>query len=832
MEKTVDLIEMGMEKEAVGDLAGALECYESSLIRDPSSGRINFLRGNVLVALVRYEEALDAFDRALEVKPNSVGALFDRGDVCERLGRWAEAESAYCKALEVDPGFADALVGLGNVYESLGKKKDAITCFQRAIRLKPDYREVYLSLASVLREIGNTAEARFILQEAVSRFPKDHHTRFTLATLLVDDGLPSEALEHVSIVTLELPEFAQALALQGDVLQSLGKCDAAIVCYQRALLIDENDLRILNNLGAAQKQIGLLEESAITFRRAITLKPDFADGLSNLGAILKNLGQLDEALECFQRAVMINPKFDEAYHNFGLALSEIGRYDEAADCYSKAVEINPERFESLSNLGAMYTYIGKLERAESCFRQLIEKQENNPDAHVGLGVVMKDYGRLDEAVGSLQKAIQIDPERHNAYSILLFASHYLPEVPHSELLSYAQRYGEIVSKKSNVFDAWNVEPIHDRPLRVGIVSGDLGRHPVGCFLVAVLEALVARFGKSLSFHAYASRLHNDSLSERLKKSFSSWLPVAGLSDEGLARRIHADQVDILIDLSGHSAFNRLPVFAWKPAPVQVTWLGYFATTGVAEIDYLIADPWTLPVSEEQFFTEKVWRLPETRLCFSPPEEMVPVSLLPALSNRFVTFGCFNNLSKLTDEVLLLWAEILHMVPGSRLLLKALQFSDESVRLQVLERFYVLGIGADRLMLEPYEARDKYLSAYHRVDIGLDPFPYTGGTTTVESLWMGVPVITLEGKHFLSRQGVGLLANTGLSTWIAKDKRSYVTTAVSQASNLSNLAFLRSQLRNQVLSSPIFNADRFSVHFENALRSMWIRWCDVRRARQE
>jgi predicted O-linked N-acetylglucosamine transferase (SPINDLY family) len=300
----------------------------------------------------------------------------------------------------------------------------------------------------------------------------------------------------------------------------------------------------------------------------------------------------------------------------------------------------------------------------------------------------------------------------------------------------------------------------------------------------------------------------------------------GLSDENLAQQIREDGIDILIDLSGHTAHNRLPMFAWKPAPIQVSWLGYFATTGVTAIDYLIADPWTLPESEEANFTENIWRLPETRLCFTPPDVDMEITPLPALSNGHLTFACFNNLTKMNDTVVALWARILAAVPTSRLFLKSKQLREASVRQSVVDRFAAHGIDSERLILEGLSPRAEYLATYQRVDIALDPFPYTGGTTSVEALWMGVPVLTLAGECFLSRQGVGLLMNAGLPEWIAADADDYVARAVSHASDLQRLAALRNGLRQQVLASPVFDAQRFAHHFETALRGMWKKWCDM------
>ena len=319
-------------------------------------------------------------------------------------------------------------------------------------------------------------------------------------------------------------------------------------------------------------------------------------------------------------------------------------------------------------------------------------------------------------------------------------------------------------------------------------------------------------------------------SERIKACCKTWRFIPNISDEVLAKHIRDDSIDILIDLSGHTDRNRLPLFAWKPAPVQMTWLGYFASTGVEAIDYLLADPWTLPESEEPNFTETIWRLPETRLCFTPPDVTINVGTLPALDNGYVTFGCFNHLTKMNDGVVALWARILTAIPESRLFLKTRHLEAASAQQSVIKRFESRGINAGRLILESYAPRADYLAAYNRIDIVLDPFPYTGGTTSVEALWMGVPVLTLAGRQFLARQGVGLLMNAGLPEWVATDQDDYLSRAVAHASDLQRLASLRAGLREQVLASPIFDAPRFARHFEAALRGMWEKWCHDQGAR--
>jgi predicted O-linked N-acetylglucosamine transferase (SPINDLY family) len=547
----------------------------------------------------------------------------------------------------------------------------------------------------------------------------------------------------------------------------------------------------------------------------------------NLGATLQALGQLAAAAVCLRRALEIQPDSAAAHSNYGNVLLHLDRLEPAESSYLRALEINPELAVPHNNLGLIYGRIRRLHESVARFRRAIELDPTYADAFANLGGVLKDLGRLDEALATLRRALEIDRHCLVAHNNLLFIQNYMAEQPAEQLLADARHFGGVAAGLARPYSDWPNPPDPRRPLRVGLVSGDLCNHPVGYFLEGVLAALASQASGQLEVFAYSNRLAEDETSQRLRACCQGWCSCIGLTDEMLAQRIRDDRIDILIDLAGHTAHNRLAMFAWKPAPVQVSWLGYFATTGVAAIDYFLADPWTLPPEQEAFFTEQVWRLPETRLCFTPPTAKVEVNALPALTTGYVTFGCFNNLSKMNDAVVQLWARVLQAVPGSRLFLKYQQLAEASVRQRTCERFAAHGIEAARLIFEDYGPRGDYLAAYNRVDIALDPFPFPGGTTTVEALWMGVPVLTLQGERFLARQGVGLLMNAGLPEWVAADAQDYVARAVAHASDLPALAALRARLRQQVLTSPIYDAPRFAQHFEAALRAMWQRWCQER-----
>jgi predicted O-linked N-acetylglucosamine transferase (SPINDLY family) len=352
---------------------------------------------------------------------------------------------------------------------------------------------------------------------------------------------------------------------------------------------------------------------------------------------------------------------------------------------------------------------------------------------------------------------------------------------------------------------------------VGVVSADLYNHPVGYFLESFLSQL--DFSR-LELIAYSNNPKEDDLTQRIKPSFSAWKPVHVLNDEAMAQLIHSDGVHVLLDLSGHTAYNRLPALAWKPAPVQATWLGYFASTGMAEMDYILGDKWLLPDNEANHFIEKGWHFSGAHSCLTPPSEQVNIETLPALQSHLITFGTLNNIAKMNDRVVACWARILTSIPNSQLYLNTKALRDETLKRSIIDRYAAHGIAANRLILESTTGRLAALSSYNRIDIALDPFPYPGGTTSYEALWMGVPILTMQGHRYIAHMGESIMHNAGLSDWIARDEDDYVAKAVSVAGDLPKLAALRAGLREQVRRSPLFDAPRFAKHFEEALWGMW------------
>ena len=705
--------------------------------------------------------------------------------VLKQNGRINESLIASQKSVQLDLHDAEARNNLGNTLKELGKLDESEASLRQAIELKPDFAEAHNNLGITLKAQGKLKE--------------------------------SEASYRQAIVLK--PNYAEAHSNLGVTLEAQGKLKESEASLRQAIALKPNYAEGHNNLGNILKEQGKLDESEASLRQAIELKPDFAEAHNNLGVTLKAQGKLNEAEVSCRQAIKLKPDYAEAYNHLGVILQNLGRLNEAEASCLKAITLKPDHAKAYNNLGVILQKLGRLNEAEASYRQAMKLKPNYAEAHSNLGVILQKLGRLNEAEASYRQAMKLKPDYAEAHSNLLFLySGFMYESSH--YLKKAREYGQQIAKSVvSKYSTWLCVG-NTKILRVGMVSGDLKNHPVGYFLEEFLNQL-DEFDFEL--YAYTTQSNEDDLTLRIKPGFTRWKSLVGISDVDAADHIYNDGIHILIDLSGHTAQNRLPIFAWKPAPVQISWLGYFASTGVAEIDYILGDPYVTPTEEANHFSEKIWQLPESYICFTEPEVDIDVVSLPALDKKKVTFGCFNKIARITDPVVRVWSEILHAVPTAVLFLKDKNFEVESIRESFYDRFKVNGIQKDRLILEGQSPRSKYLAAYNRVDIALSPFPYGGGTTSAEGLWMGVPVITMQGNHFLSHLGESIANNTGLSDWIAVDEEDYVAKAIAFSTDLEGLEKLRSRLRAQVLSRPLFDAERFANHFKNALRGMWKRF---------
>ncbi len=580
------------------------------------------------------------------------------------------------------------------------------------------------------------------------------------------------------------PRHPQALHLLGVLVHRLGRHDQAVELISEAIALDNTRAEFHYNLGNAHAALGHLDQAVRCLRHVVALQPTHASACTNLGSILTALGQPDEGIACFRRATALRPDRADNHYNLGNALARQWRINEAIRCLRRSIALKPD--------------------ADACNT---------------LGNALRDCGHIEEACAAYDDAVRLRPDDLVLRSNRLLAENYRPGGTPEAMRSMASAFGALSAARATRRLAGRHPGPASGPIRVGLVSGDLRNHPVGYFLENLLgHADPAR----ITFLAFPTTDAADELTARIRPRFAVWRPIAELDDEAAARAIHAQEVQVLLDLSGHTAGNRLPVFSWRPAPVQAAWLGYVATTGLAEIDYVLADPTVSPPGSSGEFVEQAWPLPNIYYCFSAPALAVEVSPLPARTRGSITFGCFNTLAKVNDAVVAIWARLLHAMPDSRLMLKAPPLRDAEVCAALRARFAAHGINGDRLLLEQASSRLEYLRAYHRIDVALDPFPFPGGTTSFEALWMGVPVLARSGDRFLSRVGETILRNAGLPDWLAEDADDYVARAVRLTSDLDQLARLRRGLRAQVLASPLFDGNRFARQFETAMSGMWAR----------
>lgn len=583
------------------------------------------------------------------------------------------------------------------------------------------------------------------------------------------------------------PRDHNALHLLGVAAHQLGRHAEAVGLISQALAVDGNQPKLLNNLGAVHQALGNSREAIACFRQAILLDIDYPEAHNNLGLALLGQRRPTEALAAFQRALLLKPDYATAHNSLGMAWYALGRNSDAVSSYERAVQLNPEFWEPWFNLGNAQQRLGHLEEAIACFTR-------------ARGLMPKSHPNLANA---------------------LLLLHYRPGITLDELAKahaeFDHLFGTTLSK------AWKLhgnDRAPDRRLKVGFLSPDLHTHPVGFFLVGLLENIDH---EQLEGICYSNSSLSDDLTARIRASSSLWRDVWSWSDERLDAQIREDGIDILFDLAGHTQGNRLLVVARKPAPIQVSWAGYPGTTGLEAIDYIIADRNEIPHGAEIHYRERVLRMPDAYVCYEPPDAAPAVSPLPALKRRHVTFGSFNNPSKLNTEVVAVWAQILDRVPDSLLILRYQGLDDPDLAERLQSLFAGRGIDPARVSLGGKLPHPRLLELYTEVDIALDTFPYNGGLTTLEALWMGVPVITWPGETFAGRHSLTHLSTIGLTETIARDPDHYVDLATSLAGDLKGLASLRAGLRTRVASSPLCDRERFARNFQHVIRDVWQEW---------
>jgi predicted O-linked N-acetylglucosamine transferase (SPINDLY family) len=742
-----------------------------------------------------------------------------------RAGKLAGAEQIYRQVLHFVPDSTDALNALGITLAVQGRLGEAESCFREALRLRPDLPEVHNNLGNLLKQQGALAQAESSFRQALRLRPENPDAHNNLGTVLIEEGRFAEAETcHREALRLR-SDFAEGWYNLGLALAAQQKLAEALACYEQALRFKPDFAEALANRGKILQQLGQYAQAEVSYRQTLSLRPELAEVHSSLGAVLTAQGKGDAALAAYEEALRLRPDDADAWTTRGALLAERGRHADAEASLRQALRLRPDKAWALNCLGAVLADRGQFDEALASFQHALRLQPDFADAQCNLGVAFSRQGRLKEALDALRRALEIQPDAAPTHSSYFYFLHFAHADDRELLAREAQRWQErhagplekLVVPHSNV-------PDPDRRLRIGYVSPDFRWHPVGRFLLPLLECQDRAAFKSF---CYSSVIIADELTERLRAHADQWRDVASLGDERLTELICRDSIDILVDLSAHMGQNRLLVFARKPAPVQVTFLGYCSTTGLRTMDYRLSDPYMdPPEAPTPYYSEQTVWLPDTYFCFRPERELPPPSPLPALACGQVTFGCFNNLLKVNASVLSAWCELLRRVPHSRLLL----YAPASPRRDSIRAFLAReGLDPARVEYVGYTPPAEYFQLYDRIDIALDPFPYTGGTTTCDALWMGVPTVSLVGMAPVCRMGLSVLVNAGFREWAVGTLDEYIHVVTKLAADLPSLAALRGSMRERVARSLLADAPRYTCNVEAAFRSMWRSWCDLARS---
>jgi predicted O-linked N-acetylglucosamine transferase (SPINDLY family) len=719
----------------------------------------------------------------------TVQQAFDQALQHHQAGRLPEAQILYHQILSHQPQHIDALHFLGVSACQAGDDERAVHLIRQAISLRPHYIEAHNNLGSILHKQRK-------LDEAIAAFRQAIRLK---------------------------PDYAKAYYNLANALKDKGEIDPAIESFERAISLKAGYVEAIYDLGNLLQAKKRYREAAEAFRQVIASKPNYAEAFSNLGNALLGAGQLKEAIQAYSEAIVLNPNQATPHVNLGNALNEIGQCDQAVAAHRRAIAIDPNCADAYINLGNSLRAEGLVDEAIAALRTAVKLRPATPQAFNNLGNALKDQGNLDEAMTAYRQAITIQPDCTAAWSNLLIT-----------MLYHMNFDAAAIQREINRWNQQQIEPLRkliqpnrndrdpNRRLRIGYVSADFCAHASVYFLTPVLEHHDPR---AVELFCYAEVTCPDAFTHRLQH-VAHWRSTVGMSDDEVAHMVRDDAIDILVDLKLHCANNRLLTFARKPAPVQATWLGYPGTTGLKAIDYRLSDPHLDPAgADESIYCEKTIRLDKSFWCIDPLDgREIAVGPLPAATtpDGAITFGCLNTFCKINEPLLALWARVLKEAPNSRLLLMA---PPGSARQWALECLSHGGIDAGRIEFVPRQTHVSYLELYRKIDICLDTYPYNGHTTTLDTLWMGVPVVTLCGEPIVSRGGKSILTNVGLPELIAESPDAFVRIAVDLSRDLNRLKTLRAELRNRMLASPVMDARGFSRNLEAVYRTIWQRWCD-------
>ena len=767
--------------------------------------------------------AMPCFMRALELAPGFAEALSRLGDVLQTQGHLKEAAECYRGALELDPALAMAHAGQGDLALAQRQYQLAVTSYQQALALAlaPGGADIHRKLGDAHEALNRPEQAMQSYTAALEDDPGNAMAHGGLGKVLLSLGRLQQAVASYRAATELSQEIAAHYDGLGRALHLLGQTTEAETAYRQAIALDPSAAGPMLHYADLLRETRRQEPAIVVYQAVLLLEPKNIDALNNLAMALQADGQREQALAHFQKILTFTPDNPVSHANIAAVLSEMGEQKAALESCRRAVKAGPKLPFTHVNLGTCLMEMGRLGEAVNSLETAVKLDPHNRKANVNLSATLVRMGRIEPAIAQNRQALKINPDWDELHSNLLF---YLT---HSEKVDVAALFDEHLRYAAHfeapLRAAW---PQHanvrdpERRLRIGFVSADLYNHAVAHFITPVLEYLSQ--SPHLEMVAYANSFHDDPVSRHLHGLFSIWRQVERLTHAELAQLVTSDAIDILIDLSGHTGFNRLPTFARKPAPLQVTWIGYPGTTGLQAMDYYLADRHLSPPGTlDAQFTEKLLRLPATAP-FLPSPDAPDIGPAPALANGYMTFGSFNRAGKLNRTVIARWAKLLRLVPSARMLIAAMPNKQTSDMLR--SWFHQEGIASTRLTFYGYTNTRDYLALHHQVDICLDTSPYTSGTTGFHALWMGVPTLTLRGQTLPGHVTSAILSGTGLDEFIALDEAHFLAKGQHFANDIDHLSTVRLTMRERMNNAATGQPAVIAQGLEVALRSIWRRWC--------
>lgn len=808
----------------------------------PASDEEIAAQANLLRTRGKFQEAISMYESISTSSPTHRETLVPKGLCCKELGRVQNAQRHFQEAIAHNSDDATARVHVAQLLFQQGLFEKAAEEFRRALEADSGNLDARQGLSLTLTEVGTrlklcgqSKEGIKFYRQALEADTSYAPAHYNMGMVAFEDGNYEAALEHYRSAASLNPLYAEPHCNIGVVHKLRGELDAAIASYERCLAISPNFTIARNNMaialthkGSDLKAQGKKEDAIKCYEQALSYNMQQAEALYNLGLVFGEAGNLTRASFMFELCVYFCPSCAEAFNYLGIIDKENGNFDRAVQHFQTAVRLKPALHQALNNLGVLYTMQGKAKEALEVLKAAITACPTHPESHNDLGVLLRDVGDIKGALAAYESCLRVCPTSRSASQNQLLALNYVHEGEELIVSDAHAQWGINFQKMFNVMPPPTPNRDLNRVLRVGYISPDFFTHSVSYFA----EALLTHHDpETVQIVCYSCPQHPDARTKILREKVESkgglWREVTRMTEEAVAAKVREDEIDILVELTGHTANNRLGVLAQRPSPIQVTWIGYPNSTGLAAVDYRFVDAVVDPVDTRQAHVEELVRLPATGcfLCYTPPVSAGPVAPLPALNNGgVVTFGTFNALAKIQPPVLKLWARVLHAVPNSRLLIKGKPFACSTMQEHFRSQLTALGVDASRIDLLPLEhLTSNHLSKYSLVDISLDPFPYAGTTTTCEAMYMGVPCVTLAGGCHAHNVGKSLMTAMGLTDWIAHSHDEYVAIAQRFATNLPALRELRAEMRERMLNSHLCDHVNYVKGVEDVFRQLWHRW---------